>query len=94
MGDASDDENRVTLSLFGQLVHEPCFDTLRTHEQLGYMVFSSIVRTGGLQGFRIIVQSERSALYLETRIEAFLLEMEVKNYFYFIFYLGFYIVYL
>ncbi|KAK0522926.1 metalloprotease [Tilletia horrida] len=63
---------RSTLALLAQIANEPCFDTLRTKEQLGYIVFSGATRTSGSMGFRVIVQSERSASHLEDRIETFL----------------------
>lgn len=43
---------------------------MRTKEQLGYIVHSAIWSLNALSGFRIIVQSERPAEYLEERIEA------------------------
>lgn len=59
--------------LLGQLFKEPCFNQLRTVEQLGYLVFSGVERQGCVLCFRIIVQSStRSAQYLAERIEAFL----------------------
>ena len=71
VGDPQDVGLRAKLSLFSQIAHEPCFDQLRTKEQLGYLVFSSarkMIRTGG---FRVLVQSERDATYVESRIDAF-----------------------
>jgi len=46
------------------------FFQLRTKEQLGYIVQSSIWSPNALSGFRVILQSERTAEYLEDRIEA------------------------
>ena len=43
---------------------------LRTKEQLGYIVHSALWELNALAGLRIIVQSERTAEYLEERIEA------------------------
>jgi len=37
---------------------EPCFDTLRTKEQLGYDVFSMIRNTYGVIGLSITVNSQ------------------------------------
>ncbi|SCV68931.1 BQ2448_1951 [Microbotryum intermedium] len=42
---------------------------LRTKEQLGYIVSSSTWSLYSITGFRVIVQSERSPEYLESRIE-------------------------
>jgi len=63
------------LELFCQIVNEPAFDTLRTKEQLGYIVFSGVRRSNGVQGLRVIVQSDQSASYVDDRIEAFLAKM-------------------
>ena len=45
----------------------------------GYIVFSGIRRSSGVQGLRVIVQSDRTPDYVEGRIEAFLHSMEVKT---------------
>ena len=55
-----------------QLINEPCFDTLRTKEQLGYLVHSTGRASIGMTGLRISIQSERDAHYLEDRVDAFL----------------------
>ncbi|XP_037127776.1 insulin-degrading enzyme isoform X1 [Syngnathus acus] len=66
----------MLLELFCQIISEPCFNTLRTKEQLGYIVFSGPRRANGVQGLRFIIQSEKAPHYLESRIEAFLCTME------------------
>ncbi|CDO94319.1 unnamed protein product [Kluyveromyces dobzhanskii CBS 2104] len=66
------EELAAKASLIAQLIHEPCFDTLRTKEQLGYVVFSSAANTHGTTNLRVLVQSERSSPYLESRIVKFL----------------------
>ncbi|CAO1629238.1 unnamed protein product [Parajaminaea phylloscopi] len=71
VGDPSNERQRAVLSLLSQIASEPAFDQLRTKEQLGYLVFSSARKSVGSMGFRIIIQSEREAAYLESRIEAF-----------------------
>jgi insulysin len=48
-------------------------------EQLGYIVFSGIRRSNGVQGLRVIVQSERHPSYVDQRVEAFLAKMEVSS---------------
>ena len=64
---------RVVGDLVDQIVFEPCYDTLRTKEQLGYTVHSGSRLTGGLLGFCIIVQSDnRGPVYVHQRIDAFL----------------------
>lgn len=64
--------SNVTLDLFNQLIHEQCFDTLRTKEQLGYIVYSVVSRPRGVQSLRVIIQSSRKPDYLDQRIEQFL----------------------
>jgi insulysin len=63
---------RARLSLVAQIMQEPCFDQLRTKEQLGYLVFSGVRKQVGCMGLRFIIQSEKDTIYLENRIEAFL----------------------
>ncbi|KAI9266092.1 Metalloenzyme, LuxS/M16 peptidase-like protein [Sporodiniella umbellata] len=63
---------RAKLTLLAQITQEPCFDQLRTKEQLGYLVFSGVRKQVGSMGLRFILQSERDTIYLEHRIEAFL----------------------
>ena len=67
-----DRATRAKLLLLAQLAEEPVFDTLRTKEQLGYIVFSSALVQGTLAGWRILIQSEQTPEYLENRIEAFI----------------------
>jgi insulysin len=76
VGSVSDRSQRAKLLLFCQIAEEPCFDTLRTKEQLGYIVNSAVgvyVMTGT---WRILLQSERECKYLEERCDAFLVELE------------------
>jgi insulysin len=47
---------------------------LRTKEQLGYIVHLGAHHATGCVGIKVIMQSERPALYLEARVEAFLKE--------------------
>ncbi|CAG0881776.1 unnamed protein product [Darwinula stevensoni] len=61
----------MLVELFCQIIHEPCFDILRTKEQLGYMVFSGVRRSNGVQGVTVTVQSLYAPEHLNTRIEAF-----------------------
>lgn len=72
VGHPTDVHRRATLGLLAQIAQEPCFDQLRTKEQLGYLVFSGVRKSIGQMGFRVIVQSERKPQYLEGRIDAFL----------------------
>ncbi|KAL3284944.1 hypothetical protein HHI36_019075 [Cryptolaemus montrouzieri] len=70
-------EINVKLELFAKIMQEPCFNVLRTKQQLGYIVFSGIRRSNGVQGLRIIVQSEKHPAYLDEKIEEFLLSMKL-----------------
>lgn len=70
-------ESNMLLELFTQIISEPCFNTLRTKEQLGYIVFSGIRRTNGVQGLRVIIQSNRHPEYVEKRIDEFMESMLV-----------------
>ncbi|KEY67145.1 hypothetical protein S7711_03006 [Stachybotrys chartarum IBT 7711] len=72
VGDRGDRLVRAKTLLFDQLVHEPAFDQLRTKEQLGYIVFTTMRNFSTTCGFRILIQSERTPEYLDSRIEAFL----------------------
>ncbi|SCU77844.1 LAMI_0A02542g1_1 [Lachancea mirantina] len=66
------EELSAKAAFLAQLIDEPAFNTLRTKEQLGYVVFSSALSTHGSVNMRILIQSERSTYYLESRIDAFL----------------------
>uniref|UniRef100_A0A4W5RA02 Insulin-degrading enzyme n=2 Tax=Hucho hucho TaxID=62062 RepID=A0A4W5RA02_9TELE len=70
--------DNMLLELFCQIISEPCFNTLRTKEQLGYIVFSGPRRANGVQGLRFIIQSEKAPHYLESRVEAFLKATEMS----------------
>ena len=72
IGDGQDRPLRAKLLLLGQMADEPVFDTLRTKEQLGYVVGGGPLFLGTLAGYRILVQSEKDCAYLEKRIDAFL----------------------
>ncbi|XP_012283502.1 insulin-degrading enzyme isoform X2 [Orussus abietinus] len=64
-------KSNMLLELLVQIIKEPCFNTLRTQEQLGYIVSCSIQRSNGVQGLKIIVQSDSHPQYVEERIDAF-----------------------
>ena len=72
-------ETDSRLSLLASILNEPCFDYLRTKEQLGYIVFSGKVVDDGILGLRIIVQSAKCApKELDEHIEAFLTSFRKK----------------
>ena len=72
VGDVVDRVLRAKLLLLGQMTEEAGFDQLRTKEQLGYIVFTGVKLQATTMGYRVIIQSERPAEYLEERINAFL----------------------
>jgi secreted Zn-dependent insulinase-like peptidase len=59
-----DKRSNMLLELAMQILKEPCFNVLRTQEQLGYIVFSGVRRAHGVQGLRFIVQSEKPRMKL------------------------------
>jgi insulysin len=76
-GESSDRSLHAKLGLLGQMTEEPVFDQLRTKEQLGYVVFSGAVVEHSLsECYRVLIQSERSPEYLESRIDSFLSQYE------------------
>ena len=63
----------MKLELLAHILREPCFDQLRTKEQLGYLVWSGTHTLCNVEGLRFIVQSDKhDAAYLDGRIEAML----------------------
>lgn len=72
VGSSMDHVLRAKLLLFAQMTDEPAFDQLRSKEQLGYVVWSGARYSAPTIGYRVIIQSERTAKYLESRIDAFL----------------------
>ncbi|KAL4864515.1 hypothetical protein BDV12DRAFT_201037 [Aspergillus spectabilis] len=72
IGAINDDVLRSKLLLFAQMTDEPAFDQLRSKEQLGYVVWSGARYSSTTIGYRVIIQSECTAQYLESRIDSFL----------------------
>lgn len=72
VGDRCNQDLRAKTLLFDQLIHEPAFDQLRTKEQLGYIVFTTLRGFSTTSGLRFLIQSERTPEYLDGRVEAFL----------------------
>ncbi|BFF98691.1 insulin-degrading enzyme [Drosophila madeirensis] len=69
---AQTDHTNIMVNLVSQVLSEPCYDCLRTKEQLGYIVFSGVRKVNGANGIRIIVQSAKHPTFVEDRIENFL----------------------
>ena len=68
-----DPRQRGLLDLIDQLLYEPCYNTLRTKEQLGYSVHSGPRLTYGISGLCIVIQSGvYDPCHLDARIDAFL----------------------
>jgi len=72
-------ENNALIDFFAQLISEPCFDQLRTKEQLGYLVSAKIFRAYGAQGLQITVQSTFGLDHVNRRIERFLDSIRVSR---------------
>uniref|UniRef100_A0A7S3EMQ8 Insulin-degrading enzyme n=2 Tax=Rhodosorus marinus TaxID=101924 RepID=A0A7S3EMQ8_9RHOD len=63
--------------VLAQMIREPCSNQLRTVEQLGYMVHSSMTKYNNVIGLQFIVQSPSSSPQtVNDRIEAFLRTFE------------------
>ena len=63
---------RSLMDLFEQMIQEPCFNQLRTKEQLGYRVDCGVRVTFKILGFCFRVQSAKyGPVFLEQRINAF-----------------------
>lgn len=75
------DTANVYIDLVSQILCEPCYNTLRTKEQLGYIVFCGSRKANGVQGIRFIVQSAKHPAFVEGRIELFLENMTVSTIF-------------
>ena len=71
-------ESNMLSKLIAQIIKGPCYNTLKTSEQLGYMVSSDIHRSIGTQGLQIVVQSNKHPQYIEKRINLFLDSMLVS----------------
>ncbi|XP_076624911.1 insulin degrading metalloproteinase isoform X1 [Colletes latitarsis] len=65
-------QSNMLLELVAQIISEPCYSTLRTKEQLGYVIFSGIQKMTAAEGLRIIIQSDKHPRYVEERIDIFL----------------------
>ncbi|GAA5969986.1 hypothetical protein JCM11641_000219 [Rhodosporidiobolus odoratus] len=69
VGSSTDDKLMAELALFAQIAKVPIFSTLRTVEQLGYIVASSTWVINAHGGFRVVLQSERNSEYLDERVD-------------------------
>ncbi|TFY68977.1 hypothetical protein EVJ58_g698 [Rhodofomes roseus] len=71
-GEVSDESLRPALALLAHIIRSPAFDQLRTREQLGYVVSSSMWDVVTSMGLSFKIQSTRAPWYLEERVEVFL----------------------
>ncbi|XP_031561140.1 nardilysin-like [Actinia tenebrosa] len=72
-------EDFAVMELLIMKMEEPCFDILRTREQLGYSVFCACRNTFGIIGFSVTVQSQAekfSVTHIQSRIDSFLEEFK------------------
>lgn len=66
-------ENRVLAQLLMSIMEDPYYDSLRTKQQLGYLVFSGVKIVEGVSLMYLLVQSaERGPAYLTDRSLEFL----------------------
>jgi insulysin len=75
-----DIRTNAKLSLLLQLMREPAFNVLRTEEQLGYIVFSSIKTTAdNIKNIMILIQSDSfDPIHVNERVENFLVTFRSK----------------
>lgn len=66
--------DNATLAFVHHLIKEPAFNQLRTEEQLGYIVHTSIKTSGeNIKGLLFLIQSDAfDPIHVEGRVEAFL----------------------
>lgn len=66
-------ENRVLAQLLMSIMEDPYYDSLRTKQQLGYLVFSGVKLVEGVSYMYLLVQSaERDPAYITDRSLEFL----------------------
>jgi insulysin len=67
-------KDNATLAFVHHLVREPAFNQLRTEEQLGYIVHTSIKTSGAdIKGLVFLIQSDGfDPIHVESRVEEFL----------------------
>ncbi|XP_077261770.1 insulin-degrading enzyme-like isoform X2 [Temnothorax americanus] len=68
-------ESNMLLSLLAQIIGGPCYDILRTTEQLGYIVLSDVCTVNETQYLTIVAQGDRNPQNVEERIDSFMEDM-------------------
>lgn len=70
---------KLLLDVLSNYLKSPCFNMLRTDEQLGYIVHSSTYNSRNVLGFIVLIQSNvRSSHFISQRVDAFLDKMKEK----------------
>ena len=79
MGSMEYPEN-ACLAFLHHLMREPAFNQLRTEEQLGYLVHTSVKTSGNdIKGLLFLIQSDSfDPIHMEERVEAFLTTFRQK----------------
>ncbi|CAL1686426.1 unnamed protein product [Lasius platythorax] len=76
-------QSDVLLDLVQQIINEPCFNTLKTEKNLGYIVCTGIHRENRIQGLIILVQSTKVQFHevVEAEIQKFInfILEDIKN---------------
>eukprot|EP00188_Purpureofilum_apyrenoidigerum_P003990 Plantae.Rhodophyta-Purpureofilum_apyrenoidigerum.ctg4336.p1 GENE.Plantae.Rhodophyta-Purpureofilum_apyrenoidigerum.ctg4336~~Plantae.Rhodophyta-Purpureofilum_apyrenoidigerum.ctg4336.p1 ORF type:complete len:995 (-),score=223.91 Plantae.Rhodophyta-Purpureofilum_apyrenoidigerum.ctg4336:406-3390(-) len=76
----TDFEETVVLEVLSEIIQEPAFSQLRTQEQLGYIVMSSVLSMENVKGIYVIIQSSKVAPPgLDERVEAFLEQFRTET---------------
>lgn len=68
----------ILVEVLEHIANEPCFNQLRTKEQLGYIVFTGVRRAHGTQGIQFLVQSDRHPVFVQGRIDNYISNLEVS----------------
>lgn len=78
VGDLRDHKNSCLTKLFVQIFANDFFSTLRTKEQLGYIVSNQTRIKYSANGLRFLVQSTRSPSFLKERINEYISSLAEK----------------
>eukprot|EP00466_Bigelowiella_natans_P015568 jgi/Bigna1/85417/estExt_fgenesh1_pg.C_40044 len=71
------EKDPLYLSVLSSIAHGPAYDTLRTKEQLGYIVSSGADRRSHVLGFKVLVESAtKPAKHLHRRIMNFMKKLD------------------
>ena len=75
-----DMKSNAMLAFINHLIREPAFNQLRTEEQLGYIVHTSVKTSGDhIKGLLVLIQSDSfNPNHVEERIELFLMNYRQK----------------